>query len=95
MFSNKTRKELVLINRHALMLCGLMFINFLVQSVNIRAVAQAQWGFIAITDALILTLNFTAIQKVAKADTRLEQVWYTIGGTIGALTGVWLSLYWS
>jgi hypothetical protein len=81
--------------KNAAILCGLMFLNFMIQAVNIRAIALVRWEFIALTDALICILNFTMIQKVANASTRVEQVWYTIGGTIGALSGVWLTLLWN
>ena len=86
---------LKLISRNAFLLFVLMFVNFTIQAINIRAVAQERWVYIAVTDAAILIANFTMIQQVAKATTRLEQVWYTIGGTTGALFGVWVSRHWS
>jgi hypothetical protein len=78
-----------------LLLAAIMFVNFLVQAVNIRAVAFTRYGWIAFTDMSILILNFVAIKMVAESGTWMESIGYTVGGVAGALAGVWLSKHWS
>jgi hypothetical protein len=80
--------------RHSAVLGLLMTVNFLIQAVNMRAVAHMQYEWIAVTDASICLLNFTLIRRVAGASSTWDMACYTAGGTVGALAGVWLSRAW-
>src|SRR5881392_236250 len=80
--------------RTAALLGAMQFVNYLVIAVNMRAVAHMQYGWIAASDAAICLLNFTIIKRVAAAESRRERVLYIVGGTLGALAGVWLSRAW-
>lgn len=80
--------------KQALILGLLMTINYLVIAVNMRAVAHIQYEWIAATDALLCIINFSVIKRVAEAKTLIDRICYAVGGTVGALLGVWLSRSW-
>ncbi len=73
----------------------LMAASYLLQAVNLRAIAFEQYIWIAVTDFAIAFLTFKLIKKVAEAESDWAVWAYAIGGTIGALGGVWLSRNWS
>lgn len=78
-----------------LLLGLLMLANYLIIAVNMRALAHVRWAWIAATDVGICVLNFAIIPRVATAQTYGEMAGYTVGGTLGALAGVWLSQHWN
>lgn len=79
---------------NALLLGGAMLINYLVVSVNMRAVSYERYTWIAATDFVICVLNFSIIKRVSAAESLADRICYALGGTAGALLGVWLSRAW-
>ena len=78
------------ISRAALLFC-LQFFGYLLVTLNIRAVADANYILTFVTDILIAVIGFTSIKQVVNATTRVEQFAYALGGALGAQTALWLS----
>lgn len=77
--------------RSAGKLLVLMAVNYGLNAVSIRLLAKGSYWGVGATDALIAWYGFTAVQHIAKAETRLEQIGYTIGGIVGSLIGLRLT----
>lgn len=67
------------------------FVQYLVITVNMRAVAAGKYTWTAISDTLIAGLGFFLIQHVASTHSNFAWVGYVIGGLIGSQVGIWLS----
>lgn len=62
--------------------------------INYRAVAQANIATAAITDAMIASLSFFVIRKIAQSnESVIEWAGYTIGSIIGSVIGIYISTY--
>ena len=61
--------------------------------INYRAIAQANYPLIVISDFIFASTNFFIIKKIAKDDNGSVFLWigYTTGGVVGSLIGVWSS----
>src|SRR3954466_11215355 len=81
--------------REALILGGTQFLSWGICTISWRAVAQANTTASVITDSILSTLNFFLFRRlIKKANDEAVIPWlgYTIGGVIGTITGVKLSL---
>jgi len=67
----------------------LQFLNYFVITWNYRVIAQSHYFSIAASDICIAALNFTIIRRVSKADGRLGQIGYALGGALGSLLATW------
>ena len=70
---------------------AVQFIQYLVITVNMRAVAAGKYTWTAITDALVAGLGFFLIQHVASSHSKYAWAGYVIGGLIGSQGGIWIS----
>jgi hypothetical protein len=58
---------------------------------NIRAVAQARYGPIALSDMSCAALQWTLIRRIGEARSRWAQAGYILGGACGSLVSVWIT----
>lgn len=68
-------------------------LNYCLLCINYRAVAQANYLHIAVSDFAVATVTYFLIRKVATAAEGSVLPWlaYASGGVVGSLLGVWLS----
>ena len=76
---------------NALFLGLAMCVSYLLVGFNIRACAQARYGWTAVTDAAIALFGFYIIRWVVSATTTIEVVGYVVGGVIGGALGIFIS----
>lgn len=60
---------------------------------NFRAIAQARYGHIFVSDRLCATLGFTLVKRVADAKGKVAMAGYVLGGAAGSLFSVWLTTH--
>lgn len=77
--------------RNASVLAALMFVNYLLNAVSFRLLARGSYLGVGVSDALIAWWGFSMTKRIVKAETRLEQIGYTVGGILGSLLGLWLT----
>jgi hypothetical protein len=70
---------------------AIQFAQYLIITVNMRAVAAGKYRWTAITDFAIAGLGFILIQRVAEAHSVAAWAGYAIGGVSGSQVGIWLS----
>jgi hypothetical protein len=75
----------------ALKLFVLMFIQFLVLTLNTASIAKHYYLGTFLTDLVICLLGFTILKQIAEADTMHDRIAYALGGAIGAQAGIFLS----
>lgn len=68
-----------------------MFVNYALNAVSFRLLARGNYLGVGASDALIAWWGFSMTKRVAQAETRLEQLGYTIGGICGSVFGLWLT----
>jgi hypothetical protein len=62
-------------------------------TVNYRYISQGNRMGAVTSDGMIGALNFWLIQRIAKTETTLEWVGYTLGCMLGSLLGITLSVH--
>lgn len=67
------------------------FLNYGLICMSIRYLAAGSYLGLAITDGAVAFCGFTIMQHVAKAETKLEQAGYVLGGIAGSMLGLWLT----
>lgn len=70
----------------------LQFLAFMVITLNMRAVADANYVMTFVTDLLVAFIGFTTVKRIVDATTRLEQIAYALGGACGAQAALWVSV---
>jgi hypothetical protein len=73
----------------------MQFLNWGICTISWRAVAQANYLMSVITDTSLATLTFLVLKKMMKSgenDTFMQWLGYTIGGVLGTVAGIYLSL---
>jgi len=81
----------------ALELAVMQFMSYAICTISWRAVSQANIWASVFADAAYGSFQFFVIQKLVKhkdADTFIPWIGYTIGGVIGTVAGIYLSLWW-
>ena len=72
----------------------LQILSYGILCVNYRAVAVANIPMSALTDAMIASLSFFVIKRIAQSeDSVVEWAGYTLGSVVGSVVGIWLSTY--
>ena len=68
-------------------------INYGLIVVNYRAVAQASYFWSGLSDFVLASFSFFIIKKIAKSEDSWH-LWfgYALGGLVGSLVGIYLSL---
>lgn len=81
--------------RAAFKACGLFFvvqfINYANLCWNFRAIAQAQYLSIAITDGIASYIGFKLVKKIGEAESRAALIGYMAGGMVGSLVSTYVS----
>lgn len=76
-----------------LILFFLQIINYTLLVINYRAVAQAHYVWSGISDFIIASFSFFVIKRIATSDnTWYGWLGYALGGLVGSLIGIWVSL---
>ena len=70
---------------------AMQFIQYLIVTVNMRAVAAGKYAWTAISDMIFATVGFLVIQRVAEAHSKVAWSGYVVGGVVGSQVGIWLS----
>ena len=80
--------------RDAVILGILQFLNWAICTISWRAVAQANFLASVITDTTLASLQFFVLRKIAKSEATTLVPWigYTVGGVLGTVVGLQLSL---
>lgn len=68
---------------------------YFIITLNMRAVADTNYLWTAVTDVGLAAIAFTSIQRVAAARTREERIAYILGGVLGAQLALLSSSLWS
>ena len=96
MFGNTKRiKKNSRVWRDSAILAGMQFLNWGICTISWRAVAQANIPASIVTDTLLATLSFFLFRKIANSSHEnafIPWLGYTIGGVIGTVSGIYLSL---
>jgi hypothetical protein len=58
---------------------------------NWRMIAQARYPSIFTSDLLYAAINFSLIQKVAKAESKAAWCGYVLGGAVGSVCAAWIT----
>lgn len=74
-----------------LRLFALQFVYYFAATWNFRVIAQAHYVSIAISDAGLAAVQFTLIQRIAKAESNLARAGYVLGGVTGSLLATFLT----
>jgi hypothetical protein len=79
--------------RDALILFILQVVNYSLLVINYRAVAQAHYFWTGVSDFVLASFSFFVIKKVASSDNTFHGwLGYALGGLVGSLVGIWISL---
>ena len=73
----------------------MQFLNWGICTMSWRAVSQANYLASVITDTTLATLTFFAFKKLMQGkdeDSFIQWLGYTVGGVLGTLAGIYLSL---
>lgn len=79
--------------RVAIELAFLNFLSYLILTIDYRATAQANILWSIISNATIALLTFTILKRIVEAKTKLECLGYIVGGTIGNVAGIYLTVW--
>ena len=76
-----------------LILGCLMFLNYCLNTISFRMTATGSYLGVGVTDAIIAWYGFTVIKKIGEAGSLREQIGYTLGGCMGSMAGLWLTIH--
>jgi hypothetical protein len=71
-----------------------LFMSYSLATINIRAIAHTQYGFAALTDALIPLTTFLLVRQIAEADSWLTALGMATGGALSSVVGIWITRRW-
>jgi hypothetical protein len=77
--------------REFLFLFSVMFLQYFLATLNIRACAQANYLFTALSDMAIAFNSYFLIKRVADSKSKLGLAGYIIGGAIGSQLGIYVT----
>jgi hypothetical protein len=66
---------------------------YLLITINFRAVAHSNYGWTAGTDLAFAGFNFWLIKRIAKSESTIAWVGYTLGGVTGSLLGIFVTKF--
>lgn len=69
----------------------IQFVQYLLITVNMRAVAAGKYAWTGISDFAIAGLGYFLIQRVAISHSYGAWAGYALGGVFGSQVGIWLS----
>jgi hypothetical protein len=74
---------------------GLQALNFILITVNYRAVAHEQLFWVIASDGVICLLSWTLLKRLTEASGWPSRSGYVCGGMVGSAIGMWLTRVWS
>lgn len=77
--------------REFLFLFIVMFLQYFLATLNIRACAQANYLFTALSDMAIAANSFYLIKRVGESKSKWGLAGYIIGGVIGSQLGIYVT----
>ena len=80
-----------LTNRKAFELLLLNTLSYFVLTFDMRAIAAANYEWSIVISVVVALLSFSILKKVQNCHGWLERWHYAIGGTIGTVTGIWIT----
>lgn len=79
----------------ALALLGLVWFQFILVTVNYRAIAQGRYLATGVSDFVIAACSFGLFKLIQNAETPVEVLGYSVGATLGGISGIWLTKHWT
>lgn len=73
------------------MLFLLLAANYGLNVISFRMVARGSYVGTAFADTLLATWGFAMVQRIGRADTKLEKFGYVLGGVLGSLLALRLT----
>jgi len=78
--------------REASIIAGAQTALFAILCVNFRAIAEADYAVALISDALVASMQFFVIRRIAQDDDQAHRfAGYVIGSVLGSWLGIWIS----
>lgn len=77
----------------AAILALLNMMSYFLLTIDFRATAQANILWSIISNAAIALLTFTILKRIVEAKTKMECFGYIVGGTLGNVLGIYLTLW--
>jgi hypothetical protein len=77
-----------------LLFAALQFTNYLVVTLNYRAIAHEQYVAACLTDGAACVLSYTVVRRIAGDKSKWGVVGMVIGGMAAAAVGIWLTRTW-
>ena len=78
--------------REALIICAAQGALFAFLCVNFRAIAEADYAVALISDAIIASMQFFVIRRIAQGDEQVHRfAGYVVGSVLGSWLGIWIS----
>lgn len=76
-------------------MAALQFVQYVVLTINFRAIAHAQYGAAGITASVAAFMSYTIVRLVAKDESRWGLAGMMAGGAVADMVGIWLTRAWS
>ena len=73
---------------------ALQALNFVLITVNYRAVAHQQYAWAIVTDGVICLLGWSLLKRVMDAQGWPARSGYIVGGMVGSAAGMYLTRVW-
>ncbi len=73
---------------------GIQFTQYLVLTVNYRAIAHERYLFAGGTAALAALLSYTIVKRIIKDESRATIAGMVIGGALADMAGIWITRMW-
>ena len=80
--------------RDFFLMMGVQFTQYLVLTVNFRAIAHNQIYVAMVSDALAVALSFFIVKKIVRTESRWTLAGMMIGGALAAAVGMTLTEAW-
>lgn len=74
---------------------ALQFVQYLVLTINFRAIAHEQYVYAGTTAALAAFLAYRIVRGIAADKSHLALPGLMLGGALADMTGIWLTRNWS
>jgi hypothetical protein len=74
---------------------AVQFTQYLVLTINFRAISYEQYAAAGITAALAAILSYTIVKRILKDETRSTVAGMVVGGSLADMVGIWLTRSWS
>lgn len=80
--------------RRAAIGAALQFVNYVLLTINYRAIAHEHYAFAGVTALTVSLLGGFAIKRLVKDETPWTIVGMAVGGGLADMVGIWLTRTW-